>query len=149
MGLDMYLNARKYVSTWNQPDLREDLLSLFDLDDTVLPDSGVNVEFTVAYWRKANAIHAWFVDNVQNGIDDCRSVYVSREDLQTLRDLCAKAVESKDATLLQPRSGFFFGSVEVDEWYWRDLEETRDSIDRLLTDPTWSKGWAFYYHSSW
>lgn len=25
----------------------------------------------IAYWRKANAIHRWFVDNVQNGTDDC------------------------------------------------------------------------------
>ena len=149
MGLDMYLTARKYVSTWDEPDLREDLLDLFGLGDHSLPDSGVNVEFTVAYWRKANAVHAWFVDNVQNGIDDCRAVYVSRDDLRTLRDLCAKTLESKDALLLQPRAGFFFGSLEIDEWYWRDLEQTADSIDRLLTDPTWEKGWDFYYHSSW
>ena len=25
----------------------------------------------VGYWRKANAIHGWFVRNVQNGKDDC------------------------------------------------------------------------------
>ena len=25
----------------------------------------------IASWRKANAIHKWFVDNVQDGVDDC------------------------------------------------------------------------------
>jgi hypothetical protein len=37
-----------------------------------------------AYWRKANAIHAWFVQNVQEGEDDCGDYYVSDEDLQKL-----------------------------------------------------------------
>lgn len=44
----------------------------------------------VAYWRKANQIHKWFVDNVQDGNDDCGSYYVSREKLQELLDLCKK-----------------------------------------------------------
>ena len=25
----------------------------------------------VMYWRKANYIHNWFVENIQNGSDDC------------------------------------------------------------------------------
>ena len=28
----------------------------------------------VGYWRKQNAIHNWFVENVQDGIDDCDQV---------------------------------------------------------------------------
>ena len=28
------------------------------------------------YWRKANAIHGWFVKNAQQGIDDCRTYSV-------------------------------------------------------------------------
>lgn len=46
------------------------------------------VSISVGYWRKANAIHQWFVDNCQDGIDDCRSVIVEREQLQTLKSLC-------------------------------------------------------------
>lgn len=33
----------------------------------------------VGYWRKANAIHAWFVKNVQGGVDNCQSHEVSKE----------------------------------------------------------------------
>ena len=46
------------------------------------------------YWRKANAIHAWFVDNVQDGEDDCEfHREVTKEDLAELRDACANVLE--------------------------------------------------------
>ena len=40
----------------------------------------------LAYWRKANQIHKWFVDNVQEGVDNCGEYYVSHEKLQELLD---------------------------------------------------------------
>lgn len=41
-----------------------------------------------AYWRKANAIHAWFVENVQNGVDDCDTYLVTRDQLEALKEAC-------------------------------------------------------------
>lgn len=55
----------------------------------------------VAYWRKANAIHDWFVQNVQNGEDDCGTYEVTRENLEELLYVCevvrdnSKLVEGK------------------------------------------------------
>lgn len=42
------------------------------------------VEEDVAYWRKANAIHNWFVQNVQDGEDNCGEYPVSKEKLLEL-----------------------------------------------------------------
>ena len=42
----------------------------------------------VGYWRKANAIHNWFVENVQDGIDNCGEYVVTKEQLETLLDIC-------------------------------------------------------------
>lgn len=42
----------------------------------------------LAYWRKANQIHTWFVNNVQDGNDDCDVYEVSKLELETLLDLC-------------------------------------------------------------
>lgn len=42
----------------------------------------------LAYWRKANQIHKWFVDNVQNGIDDGGKYRLSKEQIQKLLDTC-------------------------------------------------------------
>lgn len=48
----------------------------------------------VAYWRKANAIHKWFVDNVQDGIDDCGYYEISKEKIEELRQVCTKVLNS-------------------------------------------------------
>lgn len=42
----------------------------------------------IAYWRKANQIHKWFVDNVQDGEDDCGDYEVSEEQLRDLLAVC-------------------------------------------------------------
>jgi hypothetical protein len=52
------------------------------------------------YWRKANAIHNWFVQNVQNGVDDCDIYLVTREQLEQLKEACEMVlaqVQTKDA----------------------------------------------------
>jgi hypothetical protein len=109
------------------------------------------VKFRVAYWRKANAIHKWFVDNVQGGVDECQEAWVSREQLQQLLDICKEIVESpkKGDTLLPTQSGFFFGSTEYDEWYMSDIRFTAERLEKILTDPAFAKDVDFYYQSSW
>ena len=47
----------------------------------------------VGYWRKANEIHDWFVNNIQDGVDDCDyHREVTKEDLEKLRDTCKKVL---------------------------------------------------------
>jgi hypothetical protein len=103
------------------------------------------------YWRKANAIHRWFVENAQGGEDNCERYYVSREQLLKLRDLCANLCTQKVEALaedsLPTTDGFFFGSTEYDEWYWNDIENTVKGIDTALE--TFGDGWHFHYQSSW
>lgn len=55
----------------------------------------------VGYWRKANAIHKWFVDNVQDGEDDCGYYEVSKEDLEELLSIC-KAIKDKCVLVKTP-----------------------------------------------
>lgn len=45
-------------------------------------------EDTVIYWRKANQIHRFFVENVQNGKDDCEEYNVSKKILKKLYKYC-------------------------------------------------------------
>ena len=79
MGLDMYLKASKYVSGYNHNDAKEkreyaNLLQAFGLKKTPCENTpSGSLELTVAYWRKANAIHAWFVNELADGKDECQS----------------------------------------------------------------------------
>ena len=154
MGLDMYLSAKKYMSRYfDEKDSQRinSINELFGVEGDEENDySAQEVTFRVAYWRKANAIHQWFVDNVQNGTDDCGEYHVSREQLQELLKLCEQIIaEPKQAIELMPtRSGFFFGSTEYDEFYMGDIQFTVDRFKKILSDPAFEKS-DFYYQSSW
>ena len=167
MGLDQYLELRRYVSKfdYSQFDRQNDewpppTSSLYDSLSNFAPAEfdkysdfgGIQVSYPVGYWRKANAIHGWFVDNVQNGNDNCGSYYVSREQLTELRDLCKSALKqpAMAGDILPPTQGFFFGTYEIDEWYMKDMEYTIEMIDHifsLIPEDGWD--WSFYYSSSW
>jgi hypothetical protein len=148
MGLDMYLNAKRYL--WTFPEDGEDAVAAKAIAQ-LLGLSGKRVkqvEAEAMYWRKANAIHKWFVDNVQEGTDDCGNYAVSKEQLEELRELILEAIETKNSSLLPPTSGFFFGSDKVDDYYWDDLSTTASGIAKMLEDFP-SEQWEYEYHSSW
>ena len=151
MGLDMYLTAERYL--WSTEEaISKEVANLLGLQ---LDGDRMRVQTIIAeamYWRKANAIHRWFVENVQGGEDNCERYYVSREQLMALRDLCANLCTANNALEmaegeLPTTDGFFFGSTEYDEWYWNDIENTVKGIDTALE--TFGDGWHFHYQSSW
>lgn len=137
MGLDMYLNAKHY------------LLENIDLPQVPRPIKMIVCE--AIYWRKANAIHAWFVKNIQDGVDECLVYEVSHEQLKELQDCCKEVLANheKAPELLPTQSGFFFGSTGYDEWYFEDLEYTIKAIDQTFKDFPESDWWSFEYQSSW
>jgi hypothetical protein len=102
------------------------------------------------YWRKANAIHKWFVDNVQRGEDDCMSYHVSAEQLTELRDTCVKVLNDRSLAneLLPPAEGFFFGCTGIDEFYFEDLRYTVGMINAELARPDFDQ-YEYSYQSSW
>jgi hypothetical protein len=156
MGLDMFLKGKRYLSPYNDQDKPvADELSrkFFSPSLTGLDDEPIRIdqlECSLAYWRKANAIHKWFVDNVQDGEDDCREYYVSVEQLMQLRDICKQILEdpTKASELLPPQAGFFFGGTDVDEWYLSSMQFTHDRIN-LILDSKEFDDWEVYYQSSW
>lgn len=148
MGLDMYLYAEKYVSGWDhRPDPAYDAITSLLGHKSCEGSPHLDVTLCVYYWRKSNWFHAWFVDNVQKGVDECQKSYVERSDLEQLIKVCDETLASRNPELLSPRSGFFFGSYDTDEWYWEDVQRTRDGLAGVLEE--YGDGWYFYYQSSW
>jgi hypothetical protein len=153
MGLDQYLYAEKYYSTYtNNKDNSETLNKLIEVADAVdfadadMPTAIIRVK--VAQWRKANQIHKWFVDICQNGEDDCRDSYVDLERLYTLKELCelVLAEPTQAMELLPVFEGFFFGGNEYDEWYFEQLKDVISVIDKI---GKMGDEWSFVYSSSW
>lgn len=156
MGLDMYLNGKRYLSKYfNEGDeaVAEAIAERFPelkgragrFGDTSCVKE---IQIEAGYWRKANAIHKWFVENVQGGEDECKPHYVSREQLIELKELCERVIAFRHLAveLLPTASGFFFGGTDYDEYYFQDLEQTVKIIDDCLALP---ESWEFEYRSSW
>ncbi len=100
MGLDMYLMAKKYVGGWDHSTDEEKAAYQAITAAVGLPgykaqgSPHLEVELCVIYWRKANQVHNWFVQNVQSGTDDCHEHYVERDQLATLATLCETVLAS-------------------------------------------------------
>ena len=105
----------------------------------------------VAYWRKDNAIHNWFITNYADGVDDCRIMEVDRIGLIALRDVCLYVSASSNPELamelLPPVAGFFFGSHQIDEWYWEGVTETAEKLTAIIDET--SEDQMFEYQASW
>lgn len=154
MGLDMYLKGCRGLS----PTFRESDREIQKAVEAALPEINwqtnwegspiKEIEVEVGYWRKANAVHAWFVREVQEGEDNCGSYWVSREQLASLRRDCQEALEgdAQARELLPTQEGFFFGATDYDDWYRGNLVNTIQIIDRALALPP---EWEFEYQSSW
>ena len=104
-------------------------------------------EIVIGYWRKANAIHNWFVTHCASGVDECQPTPVTRENLSTLRGLCVATLHDPDTAdaNLPTRTGFFFGATDYDDYYLDDLNRTVAICDKALT----TDYQEFIYRASW
>jgi len=152
----MYLTKKIYVKNWEHtPNERRSELSLKKGSKTIDTKKATHVEVEVAYWRKANMIHQWFVENVQEDVDNCAQYYVDYKQLVELYKICigikelfeqygaSEKFEKLAKEVLPTTEGFFFGNYEYAEEYMTDIESTIDQLKDI------SKDEEYYYQSSW
>ena len=174
MGLDMYLYARKheYSSSFYKtkktkltpaypadivkvfPEFSQESVDALPEDERSFRDRRAvkrNTYYEIGYWRKANHIHNWFVENVQGGVDDCRYYEVTKEQLEDLLETCRivkNATQAIAKKLLPTAEGFFFGDTDYDEWYFKDIETTIAIIKKVLAETDFDHE-IVVYTSSW
>lgn len=151
MGLDMYFKKHSYVKNWehNGPEGQHKITVKKGgkTHPNIKPERISNIVEEVGYWRKFNALHNWFVENVQEGVDDCKDYYVSPEEIKELVAELKMVCEDKDKAkeLLPTASGFFFGGTDYDEYYFSEVKRTIELFEELLKE----EGGDFYYSASW
>lgn len=175
MGLDMYLYIEKYESEYEvEFEEREkfrnkimerlypdEMLPLMKSMDTKRQITLSRIaRYEVGYWRKANAIHNWIIQNcTTDGTDDCRPIYIDTSDAEKLRDICNEVLrdKSKAPEFLPTAEGFFFGGTEYDDGYMEDVRYTSELLSEILNfihsttkDPINSKkSYYIVYEASW
>jgi len=104
----------------------------------------------VIYWRKANHIHNWFVENVQNGFDDNLALSeVKRNQVEELYQSCGAVLENEEKAMdiLPTMPGPFFGSLSYGPLYFEEVKRTFDKLERL--QPAFFNKNYLIYQSSW
>lgn len=130
----MYAHRRHYVKRWEHE--REDERYSVHIERGGKPVPGIqpnrisSVDEELMYWRKANQIHRWFVENVQFGTDDCRSYYVHPEKLSELLGLCEKVIEASKLV-----SGTISNGEVFEKGTWVALRQP----GKVIEDPTVAK----------
>ncbi len=149
MGLDMYLRKKTYITNEEKEKI-----------EIKEPFSGIKTNRIekiieeIMYWRKENAIHQWFVKNVQDGNDDCKTYAVTLEDLKNLLSDINEVLEDRllARKILPTQEGFFFGTTEYDEEYFKGLETTKNELIEIIKEAekegnTWKIDYE--YEASW
>lgn len=166
MGLDMYLKKGIKIPKKNKENEFIDFDELKKINDLIANDENEDITETykdyvfdcgdylhwkslfkeVVYWRKANAIHQWFVDNVQDGSDDMDYYEVSKEQIEELRDVCAEVMSVIELEDGKVSCGYSFKQNENGEWervdYWEDGKVVKNPNEVAMILPTQS---GFFY----
>lgn len=134
MGLDMYVTIRhkdtqsklETYEAWEQKYTCEEFerLTPEQQDDYWKSKPEYDAEMygnELMYWRKANQIHNWFVQNCQNGVDDCGRYAITVADLMKLKELCEKIL-----TMTEKRKEMRYTSFTATE---------REEVDILYLTP--------------
>lgn len=150
IGLDQYLSKKTYVRNWDhmKPEEKHTITIKGPRAAQIKQERIQEITEAVAQWRKANQIHNWFVQNVQNGEDNCKEYNVEQNQLEELLRVITEVLKSpgKAKNLLPNGEGFFFGNQEYDQYYFQELSETKKTLEALLKEQTDGE---FYYQSSW
>lgn len=99
---------------------------------------------SVAYFRKVNFIFAYF-QNRDSMINECFA-FMPKHVCLDLIDRCKKVLadHSLAAELLPTQAGFFFGSTEYDDWYFKDVEDCLKQLTEkclpVYDEPCWEPG---------
>ena len=157
MGLDMYLYKKSYVQNWEHtPTENKHTISIKKggkVRKDIKPERICYITEQIAYWRKFNALHGWFVNECAAGVDECQDIYVPRTSLKVLQDWNGKDYEVKVyecedqvKELLEPTPGFFFGGTEIDEYYFEEVKSTIETLKEVLEEDGDDD---FIYRASW
>lgn len=182
MGLDQWLEKKHYVKNWDFMKEKEKtkitVLKGGKKHPEINTDKISEITEEVATWRKANAIHKWFVENVQEGSDDCKEYEVSREQLAELLKLVNEVLEKSELIEGKITNGYTYknGKEEpiledgkliknpeiaqkllptTDGFFFGMTNydqwyiQTLEDTKNVLTEALKSENGVFYYRSSW
>ena len=132
----MYLNKKTYThNSYEEDENKHYKVIEPEGKNTIKNERLTSIEERLMYWRKVNCIHRFFLD--QTGSDhDKATIYLELEHLKELYHRIEQILENHSLAeeLLPTQEGFFFGSTEYDEYYFKDLEDTLEPLGEIIQE---------------
>ena len=92
-------------------------------------------DLIIGYFRKHHSIHKWFVNNIQNGVDDCGRYEIQLKDIENLKELCEEIMSHVTKEKREPKFCTDFNGVQHEIWQLDNYtvdEEGKNIIDEKL-----------------
>ncbi len=150
MGLDMYLEKinRKAIKydvndLWIEDEEKKNSKLYQEIKPYIVKRgsdaySYPSLSEEIGYWRKANHVHNWFVENVQGGTDDCGSYEVTKEQLEELKKICNTVISNSELVNGKINGGTRYTKDEGEVQLWDDGKVIKDSTIARKLLPTQS-----------
>lgn len=151
MWLDMYAYKRYYLSKYFKKPKGLDQ-QLYDL---WLANEVKFMTMESMYWRKANHIHKFFVDNIQEGEDDCEEYDLPISTLDKLKEHCLEIMNGviqeeglwweQWSTKSRQLKDYITKLEEEKQYDWRLPKETLKYAKKYLPVQKWFFFWDTEY----
>lgn len=121
------------ISNQDYEALPKDERAKYDKLFDTAPHFGSRLE-EIGDFRKVNLIVSFF-----NYEDNCSYMVIQKDKINELLDACNAVLGDHDKAeeFLPTQSGFFFGSTDYDEWYFKNVERVRNWCVETLRDTDW------------
>ncbi len=147
MGLDMYLEKKTYVKNWEHFTPKQ--ITKISIKRAGKPRTDIDtskiayIVEEMAYWRKVNCVHNFFVENSGNGEYDHNEIWISRVVLEDLLDRCNKVIKSSKLV-----AGKIINGQKGTPTGWEDIEEDGKIIkDSSVAEELLPNGEGFFFGS--
>lgn len=111
----------------------------------------------IGYFRKVNFLQGYMEAKYSEMDLNCQYVYFSKEMADEILDYCkqimehvtypeagsqedpiwTKKAEELAAELLPTQAGFFYGNTLYDAWYFHDVKDVHDYLEKLIKETDW------------
>lgn len=113
------------------------MVVLIQLDQS--KDMGLDIFITkkkrtnLGYFRKVNFLVKFFEERGFD-VENQTPLVINKDDAKELLSACEEVLKdnSKASEILPTMSGFFFGSTDYNDYYYKDVEEVRNYVKNKL-----------------
>jgi hypothetical protein len=150
MGLDQAIRkmtpeTAQKVREWQSKDWED----LDKREENEIPEEEYRRIEEVWVGRKENHIHRAVEEITGETIENCDYLFLTKRHVELLVSKlnAVSADHTRAAELLPPQDGFFFGGTDINEWYFRDIEEELEAFEDILEG--WDENAEYAYWAWW